>query len=726
MNSSKRKIFFTISALVAAISLGQFLNIYPLLPSSPPDEISVKDSKKIPKKNIGYLTCSSLSERMKDFLKNHYIYRNVDKDLATRTFDTFFKLLDPGKLYFIQDDIDEFKKQESELFKNIDNIDCRFINGEKGVYERYKKRITEATISSKNILKEKQDFTIDEYIETDRKKIDWAKNSKELMDRWKKTIKFIILNMKDTDDVEKIRKRLIRRYEMIKKDVDSRSGDDINSLFLNAFALSLDPHSSYLTPVDNAQFQFDFSLKLVGIGATLRSIDGYTVIDAIVPGGAAAKDGRIKKNDKITAVDAGDGAGMQDVIEMDLNKVVQLIRGKEGTVVKLAILRKEADGKMNRIIIALKRAVVQLKDNQAKSETLNIENKKIGVINLPNFYIDYKECQDSPLTCRSSSNDMAREIKKLKAQKVDGILIDLRRNGGGDLSETQKIVGLFIKDPVVTQVEDRDKQVRAVESDNKDALYTGPLAVLVSKYSASASEILSGAVQDYGRGLIVGDSRTFGKGTVQTIFDVPGSNGRPSDGAIHVTIAKFFRPSGKSNQEKGIPSDIVIPDIIDATDIGENEYDYALPYTTIKPSRDFKPERDLKEYIPKLQKLSSDRIEKSADFKKIIEAINKARNDKNTLVSLKESEKAEQKKTSTKIASNKKESAKEGEKKASEKKEGEKSNAFKKDIDMNQINDEDEDIDILGKVIRKNDVVLKEAVNILLDSSKIIDFNSKQ
>ena len=216
---------------------------------------------------------------------------------------------------------------------------------------------------AKSALNEKPDFTKEEFIETDRKKTEWANSPADLKDRWRKTIKFIILNMKDSDEIEKIKTRLSKRYDLIKKDVEGKSTDDIYSLFLNSFALSLDPHSSFLTPVDNQQFQMDFSLKFVGIGATLKGIDGYTIIDAIVPGGAAAKDGRLKKNDKIVAVDSGDGSGIQDVIEMDLSKVVQLIRGKEGTIVKLVILRKDLDGKMNRFTVTLKRAVVQIKDS---------------------------------------------------------------------------------------------------------------------------------------------------------------------------------------------------------------------------------------------------------------------------------------------------------------------------------------------------------------------------
>jgi carboxyl-terminal processing protease len=737
MNLPKRNILLSLSVVAVGISISQYFNVLPSFQFANSEE---KTNKNI-KQNVGFLNCSSLSERSKDFLKYHYVFRNFDPDLSKRTFDMFIKLLDPGKLYFTQDDINEFSKQEPDLFKNINNIDCRLIIGENGIYERYKKRLNEATNLAKSALNENPDFTKDEYIETDRKKIEWSKSIAELKDRWRKTIKFILLNMKDSDDVEKIKMRLTKRYEMIRKDIESRTTDEVYSLFLNAFALSLDPHSSFLTPTDNLQFQMDFSLKFVGIGATLKGVDGYTIIDAIVPGGAAAKDGFLKKNDKIVAVDSGDGTGIQDVIEMDLGKVVQLIRGKEGTTVKLVILRKELDGKMKRFNVLLKRAVVQIKDSEAKSEIMNINNKKIGVINLPSFYIDYKGCQDNPNTCRSSSNDMNREIKKLKAAKVDGILVDLRRNGGGDLSETQRIVSLFIKNPIVTQVEDREKHVRTLDFEGNTPVYTGPLAILVSKYTASASEILSGAVQDYGRGFILGDSRTFGKGTVQTVIEVPGTNGRTTDGAIHVTIAKFFRPSGKSNQEKGVLSDIIIPDIIDATDIGEKENDYALPYTTIKPSRDFKPERDLKEIIPKLQKMSALRIEKSFEFKKIINEIDKAKKDKNTLISLKES-KDSIKNNLAKEKHDKKEENNDSAKMVTENKKDK--NNFKKDTpdqinptkeslkakseNLGMLSGDDDNDDILEfstKVIRKNDLLLKEAANILIDGIKLT-YNDKK
>lgn len=380
---------------------------------------------------------------------------------------------------------------------------------------------------------------------------------------------------------------------------------------------------------------------------------------------------------------------MQDVIDMDLDKVVQLIRGKEGTVVKLLIMRKSPNGEVKRIQIDLVRAIVQIKDSEAKSDIMTLNNKKIGIINLPSFYIDYRDCQENPLTCRSSANDMAREIKKLKAQNVDGIILDLRRNGGGDLSEVQKMVGLFINDPIVTQVEDREHQVRSLDTD-ANALYTGPLAVLVSKYTASASEILAGAVQDYGRGLILGDSRTFGKGTVQTVIEIPGTSGRQTNGAIHVTIAKFFRPSGKSNQEKGILSDVVIPDILDSTDIGEEESDYALPYTVIKPARDFAPEQNISSILPNLQQLSTQRVSHQDSFKEVIDTINKAKKDKNTLVSLTE--------------------------------ESLKKTSKKKDDKSNKLNASDDNLpDFSTKVISKNDFELKESANVLLDGIRLLN-----
>lgn len=627
-----------------------------------------------------YLTCPILKTRTKEFLEYHYAFRSFDEELSKRTFGNYLRFLDPGKLFFLQSDVKLFSSQyQNSIGKKINSVDCAFI-GE--IYNLYLKRVNESLDTANTILNGKIDFSIDEYIETDRKKIDWAQSSDELQDRWRKTIKFILLNMKEQDQFSKTLERVQKRYELLKKDVNSRTSDEINSIFLNAFALSLDPHSSFLTPTDNAQFQIDFSLKLVGIGATLMSPDGFTIVDAIVPGGAAARDGRLKKGDKIVAVDPGDGNGFQDVIDMNINKVVQLVRGKAGTVVKLIIMRNEPSG-AKRFQIQLTRALVEIKENEAKSDIMTINNKKIGIINLPSFYIDYQECQSRPATCRSSANDMLREIKKLSKQNVDGIVLDLRRNGGGDLTESERIVSFFISNPVVTQVEDRDSVVHRLEVSSKSA-YTGPLAVLISRYTASASEIFAGAVQDYGRGLIVGDSKTFGKGTVQTVIDIPGTGDRQTNGAIHVTIAKFFRPSGKSNQEKGVISDIPISNPTDFYSIGESDYDYVLPYTTIKPAPNFHPYQSFTAFVPQLKKMSQERLKQLTNYKEIQEAINKAQEKQNTLVSLKEIPVKKTKKSATTDLEDD-------------------DNPFKPQV-----------------VISEKDYELKEAAQILLDSTKLI------
>ncbi|MBX9702654.1 MAG: PDZ domain-containing protein, partial [Silvanigrellaceae bacterium] len=533
MKLNKRHFYSWILAVAFLVVLLQ-LFLWPKLTTTFALPISKAEPLKLELKTDsfykGYLSCSSLQSRISDFLKSHYVYNNFDEEISQRTFHMYFRFLDPGKLYFTEKDIEAFKKHEKNLGREIGKQNCNFIVD---VYSLYKTRVQNATELIYKRLKIPFNFKIDEFIETDRKKVSWAVQESELTERWRKLLKFIILNMKDSDNDKKIIERLNKRYQLILKNVLERKSDEVFSIFLNAFALSLDPHSGYLTPPDQAQFEIDFSLKLSGIGASLTNIDGYTIVNELIPGGAASKDGRLKKGDKIIAVDPGDGSGNQDVVDMDLSKVVQLIRGKENTPVKLSILRKEADGQ-KRIQIELIRAVVQNKDSEAKSDILEVSGKRIGVISLPSFYIDYQGCQLNSKTCRSSSNDMTREILSLSAKKVDGIIVDLRKNIGGDLYECAKIVGQFIDNPLVVQTVERLNRVRVLEEKAK-AIYHGPLEILISKYTASASEILAGAVQDYGRGIVAGSTRSFGKATVQSVITIPGTFGRANDGALRVT-----------------------------------------------------------------------------------------------------------------------------------------------------------------------------------------------
>ena len=589
-----------------------------------------------------FITCQFIKTRDQDFLRYHYLFDKFDKELSERTFDTYFKLLDPHKIYFYASDILSFNEYRQTLGDYIQKGDCSFIEKVQSVY---KKRMDESILLIKDILKTPFNYTIDEFLETDRKKITWSQSQAESKERLRKILKFFSLHMKDDESDRKTDERLLKKYEMIRKDLEQETPNEKHGKIINAFALSLDPHSSYLLPSEQDQFKIDFNLKLVGIGATLLNIDGYTTIDSIIPGGAAYHDKTLKKGDKIIAVDSGDGQGSQDVVDMRIDKVVQLIRGKENTKVKLSILRKLPNGSMKRFELSLIRTEIQVKEGQAKSDILIVNNKKIGVINLPSFYIDYGACRKDPKNCRSSANDMRREIEALKSKKVDGIVIDLRRNGGGDLLECAKITGLFIKKPIVVQIEGKYRDVNVLEEPSQP-VFEGPVAVLISKLSASASEIFAGAIQDYGRGLILGDSRTFGKGTVQSVIDLPGSGKIESAGSLHVTIAKFFLASGRSNQERGVLSDITIPDITESLEISEQMTDYPLPYTVIKPAKDFRPMQNLDAVIARLKEQSQTRIKNSKEFQVVLNDIQEAKREDASLVSLKEKPKKKEAKES--------------------------------------------------------------------------------
>ncbi|MFZ9520348.1 MAG: carboxy terminal-processing peptidase [Silvanigrellaceae bacterium] len=620
--------------LVMAASLGFQVYVYPKIRSTLQPAAAQREGARRPA-NAGFLGCSTIQVRVRDFLKAHYQYRRFDEELSKRTFERYFQILDPGRNFFLAEDIATFAKMQSAIPDSLAKNDCNFISD---IYTLYLKRMDESVAMIGDVLKTPMDFTIDEKLETDRKKIDWAKTDADRKERWRKLLKFTALNLRETEkDWSVIASRINKRYSLLKKSSQERTSDEVNSFFLNAFATSLDPHSQFMAPQDQEEFRVAFSLQLVGIGASLTQQEGYTTVEALIPGGAASRDGRLQKGDKIVAVDSGDGNGFVDVIDMDLSKVVQLIRGQKGTVVKLQILRKDAmSNETKRELLELERDVVHIADSEAHSDVMTVGNKKIGVINLPSFYIDYQGSKSGKSDYVSSSNHIDREIKKLTAQKVDGIVLDLRRNGGGDLDECLRLTGFFIDKGPVVQVQNRDGSVESKDDPEEGVRYSGPLAVLISKQSASASEILSGAIQDYGRGLIIGNSRTYGKATVQSVIDLPGTGTRDSDGAMKVTISKFFRPSGRSNQVLGVESDVQIPDVFEVSDVGEGENDFPLPHSTINASNALKPLQDLSKVIPQLKQKSEARVRASEDFRSTFVAIEKAKKDKdNTEISLK-------------------------------------------------------------------------------------------
>jgi carboxyl-terminal processing protease len=566
------------------------------------------------------LDCKQVRLLTQYYFKMHFTYTEYTDELSKRSLDLFLRAWDPGKLYFLQSDVDRFEKDyATQIDDFVNRADCRFIDDIIGVYG---KRFGERQKGINDAIAVTHDFTQDEFMEVDRKKLPWAKTTEELQDRWRKRVKFQVMQLRDTiTDAVKIKEKMTKRMDLIRKRHAETNSDQVMGIFLNAFASALDPHSDYMGPDELEDFRINTRLSLEGIGAVLRSEDGFTTIQSLVPGGAAAQSGKVKVDDKIIAVAQTKEAPV-DVIDMDLRDVVKLIRGRQGTEVKLTLVREEK-GQNTQLQVTLKRQKVQLTDRAAKSslkvvragEGADAKDIKVGVVTLPSFYMDFEGRQNKQKDFKSSSVDMLREIEQLKKQGVDAIVVDLRNNGGGSLDEAINVSGLFIKQGPVVQIRGSDGSSFVQEDKDPAVAWDGPLAVMINRQSASASEIFAGAIQDYGRGLIIGDTHTFGKGTVQNLNDVS-----EKLGAVKVTISKFYRPSGSSTQLRGVESDIILPDIMDEIEVGEKFYDYALPWEKIKES-DFKAVNLVAPFVKRLKESSASRIATDAGFKLIAEDI---------------------------------------------------------------------------------------------------------
>jgi carboxyl-terminal processing protease len=557
----------------------------------------------------------------------HYSFNSFDDELSRRTMDMFIKSWDPAKVYFFKADVDELnKKYATKLDDMIKANDCSAIDNIMNLYSR---RFEERQKHIYKLLDEKFDFTKDEYLIVDTKQMDYPQTLDEVNERWRKRVKFQMLSLKNTiGDLEKTRTKMRKRYELGLKRHKELTKDRVLGVFLNAFAMSLDPHSNYLPADDLEDFRIRTRLSLEGIGAQLKSEDGFTIVANLVKGGAAEKGGLLKENDKIIAVAQGNGEPV-DVIDMDLQEVVKLIRGARGTVVKLSIIREDAE-KTTKLVVPITREKIELADQQASSHLIEVtadENGakkpyKIGVIVLPSFYIDFEGRSKRIEDFRSSAMDTIREINKLKKKGIDALIMDLRSNGGGSLDESIKMAGLFIdKGPVVQVKGQTGDPIPSFDEDGK-TYYDGPLVVMINRNSASASEIFAGAIQDYNRGLIVGDSHSFGKGTVQNLNDID-----ERVGAVKITVHKYYRASGATTQLNGVSSDIRLPSLGDELEIGEKYYDYALPYEKIKrlAHKDYGLTLP---YIAPLQRLSDERIKKDPDFTEILNEIKKYKENK--------------------------------------------------------------------------------------------------
>ncbi len=584
------------------------------------------------------LSCSEVRQLVLLYFKMHFSYNSFTDELSRRTLDNFIKSWDPGRLYFYQSDIDEFNtKYATKLDDTIGrDMNCAAIDD---VMNRYSQRFMERNQFITKVVDEKYDFTVDEYMNTDRKNLTFPKTVEEVNDRWRKFIKFQLMNLKiGTESLDKAREKLKKRYELAIKRHNDLSKDRVYGVFLNAFSTALDPHSSYLPVEELEDFRIRTRLSLEGIGASLRSEDGYTIVASLVKGGAAEKGGLLKINDKIIAVGQENGEPV-DVIDQDLQDVVKRIRGARGTVVKLSVIRQEANNS-RKLVVPIIREKIQLVEQQASSNVVEVDVKennknkrlKIGVITLPSFYIDFEGRQKRLKNYRSSSNDTKEQLKALKAKNVDAVVIDLRSNGGGGLDESINTAGLFFGAGPVVQVKASNGETETYFDPDESTWYDGPLVVMINRHSASASEIFAGAIQDYQRGLIVGDTHTFGKGTVQNLNDLA-----PKLGAVKVTVNQFYRASGASTQMKGVDSDIVLPSIVDELEIGEKFYDYALPYEEIKTAK-YQKFNLIKPFVPELKKRSETRLAKDTEYQKVKAEIDKYRKNKDerNRVSLKE------------------------------------------------------------------------------------------
>lgn len=556
---------------------------------------------------------------------SRYVYRGkpLDDALSEDIFRRYLEALDGDRLYFLQADIDRFAAYKRQL---DDAIRRQELAPAFDIFNTYIQRVNERVAFARARLKQPFDFSGDEIWHYDRKDAAWAKDEAELDRLWGKYVKndALRLRLAGRGD-EEIRKTLDRRYGNLAERVGQLRSDDVFESFMNAYAASIDPHTSYMSPRSAENFNMQMRLSLEGIGAVLQRQDEFVVVRTIVPGGPAARAGRLKVGDRILAVGQGDSGAMVDVVGWRIDDVVERIRGKKGSKVRLDILPAEAstDAKPERIVIT--RDKVKLEQQAAKKSVLDIGGKRIGVIELPTFYLDFEARRRGDADARSATSDVARLLGELKADKVDGVVVDLRDNGGGSLLEAVELTGLFIDQGPVVQVRETGGRV-SIEADTQSGVaWDGPLAVLVNRSSASASEIFAAAIQDYGRGLIIGEP-TFGKGTVQNLIDLDRwpANAAPRFGQLKLTVAQFFRVDGGTTQHNGVLPDIQFPITLDAGEFGESRYDNALPATRI-PRAGFGQLGRLSLLAPQLLAQHQQRVAGEREFQWWVEDVSRFR-----------------------------------------------------------------------------------------------------
>ena len=540
---------------------------------------------------------------------NHYVKKPLDDAISSDVFDNYLDALDPSRAYFLHSDIEQFEKYRYEL---DDALKHGELQPAYEIFNLYQERMVERL---HYLLGEVQqgldriDFTVEEALQIDRENAPWPATPAAMDELWRKRLKAAVLAMRLNDKpLDEIQELLTKRYKNRLKQALQTKSEDAFQVYINAFASTYDPHTQYFSPRTSQNFNINMSLSLEGIGAVLTSEDDYTSVVRLVPAGPADKSGDIDVSDKIISVGQGETGPLIDVVGWRLDDVVELIRGPKGSTVRLEVIPAESDDGVSKVV-AIERNTVQLEDQAAQARLLTLNDGKrsfkVGVIDIPTFYVDFRASQQGDPNYRSTTRDVRVLIERLRQEQMDALVIDLRNNGGGSLQEADTLTGLFIESGPTVQVKSARRRANVYADTDDSIVWDGPMAVMVNRLSASASEIFAGAIQDYGRGIILG-SQTFGKGTVQTLIPL-------NRGQLKITAAKFYRVSGQSTQHQGILPDIDFPELYDTEQIGESALDDAMPWDMIQPAV-YNASTVLKPFLAELQRRHDERVRDHVDF----------------------------------------------------------------------------------------------------------------
>jgi len=653
----------------------------------------------------------------------HYKPVKLDDISSSKIFDNYLKSLDGQRIFFLQADIDQLANARTKLDDAILNEDLTIPFA---IFHLYQQRVVERTAYARSLLKKGFDFGKDESYQYTREKSPWAKSQDEINDLWRKRVKndWLRLKLAGKDD-ESIVDTLDKRYANSLVSFAKIKNDDVFQGFMNAYTMTVDPHTNYFGIRASEDFDISMKLSLVGIGAVLQDKDEYTTIRELVTGGPAALSGKLKVGDRIVGVGQGQNGPTTEVMGWRIDDTVALIRGAEDSVVVLDVLPAEAGADGKHKLIALTRKKISLEQQAAKKSIIEVKDgnatRKIGVITLPVFYQDFSAHQKGDKNFKSATRDVTGLLEELKKDQVDSVLVDLRDNGGGSLDEAIELTGLFIDKGPVLQERDVQGDIKVDSDTNAGVVWNGSLGILINRGSASASEIFAAAIQDYGRGIIIGE-QSFGKGTVQSVVDLDElvKNDQPKFGEIKMTVAQFFRINGGTTQLRGVTPDISLPSATDVESFGESSYVNALPWTKIKAA-EFTPAGDLKDLIPMLTASHDARISKDKDFQYLMEDVAEFNiQRKKNLISLSEVERRKEREVQeARLSSREKTGDADKALNASK-------NAALQDDGL-QSSERNLASELAMENVRKNskDILLNESAHILSDEASLLKSNAK-